>query len=320
VSNQRGRLGELIRSRAAAAAAVVRHALLEERLGNGEHFGFRYELRCFSPVDPQAVVQLRAAIAEEISRALRPDWTPHWLIRLQRELAGQPFELAWDGAFLNLVPTGGADDILTKYFAGSTYTAAWYMGLVNGNGVATVSITTQPTGTLTNGTYTGVALADDSSAGVGAVATVTVSSGAVSAVTITAPGENYAIGDTLYIPSGSITGATANGVVTVATLQPPTFAAGDTMASHAGWTENASYSNAARPTLAFGTAASRSIALSSAAAFNINGTATIAGGFFTTVSTIGGTTGILYSAGAFTGGNKAVASGDTLSVSATQSV
>lgn len=100
----------------------------------------------------------------------------------------------------------------------------------------------------------------------------------------------------------------------------PTFAAADTMASHAGWTENVSYSNAARPTLAFAAASGGSIALSSAAAFTINATATIAGGFFTTNSAKSGTTGTLYSAGAFTGGNKGVANGDTLSVSATQAV
>lgn len=235
MSIQRGRLGELIRSRAAAAAAVARHAVLEEQMGTRGHFGFRYEFRCFSPIDRLAVIQLKDAIAGEIRRALLPGWSPQWLLRLRRELAAQRYELAWDGAFLNLVPTGGADDILSKYFAGSAYTAAWYMGLVDG-------------------------------------------------------------------------------------ATTPTFAAGDTMASHSGWTENTAYSNAARPTLSFATAAARSIALASAAAFNINGTATIAGGFFTTVSTIGGTTGILYSAGAFTGGNKAVASGDTLSVSATQSV
>ena len=235
MSNQRGRLGDLIRSRLAAAATVIHRVALGERLSLAPHFGFRYEFRCFRPVDRLAVIQLRDAIAKEITQALNPDWTPNWLIRLQRELAGQRFELAWDGAFLNLVPTAGANDILGKYFTGNAYTAAWYMGLVDG--------------------------------------------------------------------------ATA-----------PTFAATDTMASHAGWTENTAYSNAARPTLSFGTAASRSIALASAATFNINGTATIAGGFFTTVSTIGGTTGLLYSAGDFTGGNKSVASGDTLSISASQSV
>ncbi len=235
MSTKRGRLGELIRSRAASAARVVRRAVLAEHLSSRPHFGFRYEFRCFSPVDRRTVVLLKEAIAREIAAALAPEWSPMRLLGLQADLAAQRYELAWDGAFLNLVPTGGADDILTKYFAGSAYTAAWYMGLVDG--------------------------------------------------------------------------ATA-----------PTFAATDTMASHAGWTENAAYSNAARPTLSFGTAASRSIALASAAAFNIDGTATIAGGFFTTVSTISGTTGILYSAGDFTGGNKSVASGDTLSVSATQSV
>ncbi|MGC8518484.1 MAG: hypothetical protein ACP5P4_08130 [Steroidobacteraceae bacterium] len=234
MSIQRGRLGELIRSRA-AAAAVIRRAVLEQRLGTRDHFGFRYEFRCFSPLDRRAVIQLKDAIAGEISRALDPAWSPLRLLRLQAELRAERYELAWDGAFLNLVPTGGADDILTQYFAGSAYTAAWYMGLVDGS-------------------------------------------------------------------------------------TTPTFAATDTMASHSGWTENTAYSNAARPTLGFGTAASRSIALSAAATFNINATATVAGGFFTTVSTIGGTTGILYSAGAFTGGDASVKSGDTLSASASQSV
>lgn len=98
----------------------------------------------------------------------------------------------------------------------------------------------------------------------------------------------------------------------------PTFAAADTMASHAGWTENQAYSQAARPTLAFAAASGGSIALSAAAQFSMNAAYTIAGGFFTTVSTKGGTTGTLYSAGAFTGGNKAGGSGDTINISASQ--
>lgn len=84
--------------------------------------------------------------------------------------------------------------------------------------VATVTITSQPSGTLTNGVYPGVALTDNSSSGAGAIATVTVASGAVSAVTITSGGGGYAVGNTLFIPQAAITGATGNGVVTVATL------------------------------------------------------------------------------------------------------
>lgn len=143
--------------------------------------------------------------------------------------------LKWREDFRNLVTTGGKNNLLDTYFAGSAYTAAWYLGLVDG-------------------------------------------------------------------------GTT------------PTYAAADTMASHAGWTENQSYSNAARVTLAFAAASAGSKATSTNATFTINATATIAGGFTTTVNTKGGTTGILYSAGSFTGGNRAVVNGDTLNVSGSWSV
>lgn len=98
------------------------------------------------------------------------------------------------------------------------------------------------------------------------------------------------------------------------------YAAGDTMGSHSGWTESTAYSNANRITCAFSSAASGSKALSSALAFNINATATIAGAFITTVNTKGGTTGTLGSASNFTGGDRAVANGDTLSVSGSWAV
>lgn len=96
-------------------------------------------------------------------------------------------------------------------------------------------------------------------------------------------------------------------------------AAGDTMASHGGWTEDATYSNATRVAPAFAAASAGSKATSSAAAFTINGTATIKGCFMNSVSTKSGTTGTLFSAGLFSGGDKAVANGDTLNVSYTLS-
>ena len=137
----------------------------------------------------------------------------------------------WSDIIKNLVMTGGKNDMLDKYFAGSAYTAAWYLGLVNG-------------------------------------------------------------------------------------ASSPTYAAGDTMASHAGWTEFTSYSNATRPAPSWSAASSGSKA-TTATAFNINGYGTVAGAFMTTGSAISGTTGILYSAGNFTGGNRTVASGDTLNVTYT---
>ena len=94
-----------------------------------------------------------------------------------------------------------------------------------------------------------------------------------------------------------------------------TFAAGDTLASHAGWTENTSYTGS-RKAVTFGSAttANPSVITNSASpsSFTMNATATIAGAFLCSVSS--GTSGILFSAGDFTGGDKSVASGDTLNV------
>jgi len=92
----------------------------------------------------------------------------------------------------------------------------------------------------------------------------------------------------------------------------------DTAASHGGWIEDVEYSQAARPTAAWSAAAAGSKALSSAAVFSINGDGTtIKGCGLWSLSTKSGTTGILFSAGLFTGGDKVLANGDTLNVSYT---
>ena len=144
--------------------------------------------------------------------------------------------LKWTDDIHNLVTTGGKNDLLDKYLAGSAYTAAWFMGLIGAT-----SYTTGP-------------------------------------------------------------------------------AAGDTAASHGGWVEDQNYSQASRPTAAFSAASAGSKALSSALTFSVNATTTIKGCFLIANATKGGTTGILYSAGLFTGGDKVLANGDTLSVSYTASV
>ena len=40
--------------------------------------------------------------------------------------------IRWQDTFKNLVVNGGKTDLLNKYFAGTSYTAAWYLGLVDG--------------------------------------------------------------------------------------------------------------------------------------------------------------------------------------------
>lgn len=144
--------------------------------------------------------------------------------------------IKWVDFIDNLVTTGGKNDALDKYLAGSAYTAAWYVGLI--------SATTYTTGP----------------------------------------------------------------------------AAGDTAASHGGWAEDQNYSQATRPAASWAAASGGSKALSAAAAFSINGTTTIKGCFLIGNSTKGGTAGILYSAGLFSGGDKAVANTDTLNVSYTASL
>ena len=145
-------------------------------------------------------------------------------------------QVKWTDTFHNLVVNEGLQDMNSKYFKGSGYTAAWYLGLVSG--------------------------------------------------------------------------ATS-----------PSYAAGNTLASHSGWTElvpGTAYTgnrssvtfNASSPTLADPSVVSNSVAPSSFAML-VNGTV-VAGALLCTVSS--GTSGILFSVGSFTGGNKSVDSGDTLNV------
>jgi hypothetical protein len=109
---------------------------------------------------------------------------------------------------------------------------------------------------------------------------------------------------------------------------PGSAAATDTMATKTGWTEvglaNAPTYTGPRKTCAWSAASAGSKALSSALSFAITGSGTVAGCGIVlgtgAVTTIDSTAGTLYSVGAFSGGSKTVAPGDSLSVSYTCSL
>jgi hypothetical protein len=126
-----------------------------------------------------------------------------------------------------------------------------------------------------------------------------------------------------YFTGSAYTAAWYLGVYGAAASNNP--AAGDTMSSHAGWTEVTAYSESTRPACTFGvpTTADPSVATNSVspATFSINGTTTIGGAFLTTSNTKGGTTGILFSAGDFASpGDRSVVTGDTLTLTYTFSL
>jgi len=148
-------------------------------------------------------------------------------------------KLKWEDQMHNLVVNVGLQDMNTKYFTGSSYTAAWFLGLVAGPGSST------------------------------------------------------------------------------------TYAAADTLASHAGWTEFTNYSGA-RKAVTFGTATTADPSVignsASPSQFSITGGGgTVAGAFLCNVNS--GTSGILFSEADFQSpGDRNVVSGDTLNVTYTFSL
>lgn len=98
----------------------------------------------------------------------------------------------------------------------------------------------------------------------------------------------------------------------------PTTDAGDTIGSHAGWTEVTDYSETDRQTWSSGSVSSQTISNSgSPAVFTFNADAvTVGGAFLVSDATKGGTTGTLFAVGAFSKGDKSFDTDDTIEVTA----
>lgn len=87
------------------------------------------------------------------------------------------------------------------------------------------------------------------------------------------------------------------------------LAATDTLASHAGWTEDANYTGT-RPGWTVGAASSQSVTNAATVDITMNAGTTLKGMFLASVNT--GSAGTLFSTGLFTGGDRALLNGDVL--------
>jgi hypothetical protein len=132
-------------------------------------------------------------------------------------------------------------------------------------------------------------------------------------------GKNLMLDSSLAGSAYSVTGPYMG---LISSVSYTAVAAGDTMASHAGWLEaggtNAPTYTGNRKTAVWSAATAGGKALSAALSFAITGTGTVKGAFLVfgtgAVNTKDDSNGVLWSAGTFSTGDKAVVNGDTLNV------
>lgn len=95
----------------------------------------------------------------------------------------------------------------------------------------------------------------------------------------------------------------------------PSYAAGDTMASHAGWVEWVNYDDSVRPLFNCSVPSGGSCASSPASGYVMSANGTLAGAFLVNNNVKSGTSGILHGVASFVAGSRAVLDNDVVTVS-----
>lgn len=132
---------------------------------------------------------------------------------------------------------------------------------------------------------------------------------------VTTAGKNDALDK--YLAGNAYTAAWYIGLISANSYSAVNAA--DTMSSHAGWLEAGgatapAYSEGARQAPTFSAAAAGAKGTSAPVVFSMTSSGTVKGCFLASASAKDGTTGVLYSAGLFSQGDKVLGAGDSLSV------
>jgi hypothetical protein len=120
---------------------------------------------------------------------------------------------------LALNTTADTVNVLRNPLSGATYaggSAGNALGMLKLGGGSSLGADYFTTPAGTNAAYENVMATSSSGSGTGAIFKITVSSNAVSAVEVTAPGSGYSAGDTITIAQADFVGAVADLVITIA--------------------------------------------------------------------------------------------------------
>lgn len=219
----------------------------------------------------------------------------------------------------NLVPKQGLDDALDKHLKGSSYTAAWYVGLIDD--VAAGTLASNPiAATNTDATVTVTDTAHGLEVGDEVIFAGSTTVGGLDVngfwIVATATTNSYTFEHTSTASSTASGGGAS--VTYIYITSDDTAAAITTGASGANqWGELTAYTESNRPTLTLGSVSGQSVDNSaSKAVFTMNATNIVKGSLVVSTNTKAGTTGILAGAGAYAA-ERTVENGTVLNVTVT---